>query len=208
MIYGTSQYLVKPMLESLTMARQSLFETTASNLESLNEKLETVVSKVPILAVLPDQAKYGIENDNDTESDASDPMELFHRDIGTQTSAPPSTISSNMSAVELDPSASASSIQGSRLKNIHSTLTSILSVETFGADEDDTTIQCFSDLRLLLNDITYGKIPGSFPGESPKSHMDDEIQKVKAEIRGVKGVLLSARSFPSAGSGRARVVGN
>lgn len=32
---------------------------------------------------------------------------------------------------------------------------------------------------------------------------DDEIAKVKAEIRGVKGVLLSARNFPG-GVGRGR----
>lgn len=33
---------------------------------------------------------------------------------------------------------------------------------------------------------------------------DDEIARVKAEIRGVKGVLLSARNFPG-GVGRGRV---
>ena len=197
------------MLESLTTARQSLFDTAASNLESLNKKLETVVSKVPIHAALSDQTIYGTENDNeDTGSDISDPTELFHRDTGTQTSAPPSPSTSTVSTRESDPSSSSpSSIQGSRLKSLHSTLSSILSVETSGVDEDDTTIQSFADLRIQLNEITYGRITGSLQGDSRKSHMDDEIQKVKAEIRGVKGVLLSARSFPSVGSGRARAAG-
>ena len=197
------------MLESLTTARQSLFETAASNLESLNEKLETVVSKIPSRAAPSNQASYGVENDSeDTGSDISDPTELFHRDTGTQTSAPPSPSASTISTRESDPSSSnLSSMQGTRLKNLHSTLSSILSVETSGADKDDTTIQSLGDLKIRLNDITYGRILGSLQGDSPRSQMDDEIQKVKAEIRGVKGVLLSARSFPSVESGRTRIVG-
>lgn len=41
---------------------------------------------------------------------------------------------------------------------------------------------------------------GMIPGDTG----EDEIAKVKAEIRGVKGVLLSARNFPG-GVGRGRV---
>lgn len=43
-----------------------------------------------------------------------------------------------------------------------------------------------------------------FAGTGIGDANEDEISRVKAEIRGVKGVLLSARNFPG-GMGRARV---
>jgi hypothetical protein len=43
---------------------------------------------------------------------------------------------------------------------------------------------------------TYGYGVGGYAGLSQNNKEEDEIGKVKASIRGVKGVLLSTRSFP------------
>ncbi|RMZ79952.1 hypothetical protein DV738_g3001, partial [Chaetothyriales sp. CBS 135597] len=39
--WGTSKFLVQPLLESLTAARHDLFSTTEQSLETLNSKLES-----------------------------------------------------------------------------------------------------------------------------------------------------------------------
>lgn len=54
-------------------------------------------------------------------------------------------------------------------------------------------------LREYLDGIAYVPPVYGFNngyGSSSTSKEDDEIARVKASIRGVKGVLLSARSFP------------
>lgn len=206
-IYSTSQYLVKPMLESLTVARHSLFETASSNLESLNEKLEGMVSSVPHSVGQAGTGKQGeAQYEDENESETSDPTELFHRDTGTQTS-PPLSLSSSSSSVDfLDPLASTIvSSATSRLRDLHTDLSSILSSTTSGADEDDVVKHGLNDLRDYLHDIRYGRNRIALRGEANRQTHDQEINNVKAEIRGVKGVLLSARSFPGAGAGRARV---
>jgi len=195
------------MLESLTVARHSLFETTSSNLKTLNEKLESVVSSVPHSAGQAGSGKHDEEHyEDDAESETSDPTELFHRDTGTQTSPPFSPTSSSSSVNYLDPLASTPvSSATSRLKGLHTDLSSILSSTTSVADEDDVLKHGLNDLRDYLHDVRYGRNPTALRGETNKQSLDQEINSVKAEIRSVKGVLLSARSFPGAGAGRARV---
>jgi hypothetical protein len=61
------------------------------------------------------------------------------------------------------------------------------------------------DLQGYLEDLMYGRRGGSFHWNSTAKAPEDEIEKVKKEIRGVKGALLSARNFPAASVGRARV---
>lgn len=194
------------MLESLTVARHSLFETASSNLETLNEKLESVVSHVPHSAGQVGTGKHDEDHyEDDNESETSDPTELFHRDTGTQTSPPFSPSSSSSSVNYLDPLASTpGSSATSRLKDLHTDLSSILSSTTSAADEDDFVKLGLNNLRDCLHDVRYGRNPTALRGETSRSSLDQEINSVKAEIRGVKGVLLSARSFPGASAGRAR----
>ncbi|MCJ1243987.1 hypothetical protein MMC30_001184 [Trapelia coarctata] len=206
-IYGTSQYLLKPMLESLTVARHTFFETASSNLDILNKKLESVVSLVPHSTGQAGSGKHDEDcYDDDNESETSDPTELFHRDTGTQTSPPFSPSSSSSSVNYLDPLASTPvSLATSRLKYLRSDLSSILSSTRSVIDEEDVVRLGLNDLRDYLHDIRYGRNRTALRGEMNKSSQDQEINNVKAEIRSVKGVLLSARSFPGAGAGRARV---
>ncbi|MCJ1472051.1 hypothetical protein MMC13_000696 [Lambiella insularis] len=209
-IYGTSKYLLNPMLESLQVARQSLFQTATSNLDTLNKKLEGVVTTIPSLAIQLRNHERSLEDGFDNEdsgSEISDPTELFHRDTGTQTSPPISPSTSSASLTYLDPTSNTPvSTHTIRLKTLSASLSSVLSSHSSAAEEDDAVIQGFGDLRDYLLDITYGRVPGSSKGEVARTGGEDEISKVKAEIRGFKGVLLSAKSFPGTGITRLKVV--
>ncbi len=91
--YGASKYLVQPMLQSLTSSRHDLASTALHNLERLNEKLQGNVTHIPApshsrlsKSRVHDKDDNNDENASDIETVDSDPTELFHRDIGTQTS--------------------------------------------------------------------------------------------------------------------------
>ncbi|KAA6414999.1 MAG: hypothetical protein FRX48_01750 [Lasallia pustulata] len=214
-IYGASKYLVTPMIDSLTTARHSLFETASSNVSTLNTKLEGIVSVIPD-AHFPHHTKPhtqgGLDND-DASSTTSDPTELFHRDTGTQTS--PQLPRSPSSTFSLDPSspgtgAAPATIEAhhSRLSILHSHLSELLADNITRSDSDAQVSDRLDDLQSYLEALALGSSPyvqgygaaGMIPGDTG----EDEIAKVKAEIRGVKGVLLSARNFPG-GVGRGRV---
>ena len=209
-VYGTSKYLLNPMLDSLNMARHSFFETTSTSLETLNQKLESVVSTIPSSASRPKHQEFGVGRDldvDDLESDISDPTELFHRDTGTQTSPPVSRSNSSASLTDSDSSCiTPLSTQISELKTLNTNLSSVLSSSTSVVDEDEATLFGIRDLRNYLLEITYGRESELFRGEVKKPNADDEISRVRAEIRGVKGVLLSAKSFPGVTTGRTKVV--
>ncbi|MCJ1432862.1 hypothetical protein MMC27_002220 [Xylographa pallens] len=209
-VYGTSKYLLNPMLDSLNVARHSFFETTATSLETLNQKLESVVSIIPSSAGKPKHGELGLGSDldvDDLESDVSDPTEMFHRDTGTQTSSPVSRSNSSASLTDSNPSSNTPlSTQTAELKALNTYLSSILSSNTSIIDEDEATIFGIKDLREYLMEITYGRESGSFRADVKKTNADDEISRVRAEIRGVKGVLLSAKSFPGTATGRTKAM--
>ncbi|MCJ1309104.1 hypothetical protein MMC25_002759 [Agyrium rufum] len=206
-VYGASKYLASPMLESLSSARHSFFENTISNLDSLNEKLEGMVS------VIPSEAKFPTSHhDDETSSVASDPAEMFHRDIGVQTSSPPVSPSSADSLLMSDtlPLLSSSKpweAQAHQLARIRESLMD-------GISQSEGTFVGDVELNSQLTDMTQyldrlNRYPGIMnfgssgaTGGRPKD--TDAIGTLKAEIRSVKGVLLSARTFPAGGM-RSRV---
>jgi hypothetical protein len=188
-IWGTNKYLLEPMFETLTAARHSLFDDAQSNLEQLNKKLEDVVS------VVPPQLKAV---DNDAESEASDPAELFHRDIGVQTSSQDlETSKEDVNPVET---------QSDILDEIHTQLQDLKTTESESLQAERKAWSSIMNLQAYLDEITYGGRKSVFQWEGPgigDSRMGqdskmDEIAKFKAEIRSAKGALLSARNFPSA----------
>lgn len=97
--YGANRYLITPSLAALTQARGELADTAERNLQTLNDRLERVVSTVPPEAVRArscvrtanrnrgkgDGAGDGADGESDGESDASDPTELFNVNAATQT---------------------------------------------------------------------------------------------------------------------------
>lgn len=175
------------MITQLTTSRLSLASTASTNLATLISKLESLVSEIPPTISKPVHAA-------EEESEDEDPTELFHRDIGVQTSLPSSRIPSRPTS----PAPSVLNTQVSRLASLKSELSTLLSESTSEGQEGadlSTTVGVFREyldgLAYVVPTYGYGGV-GSYGGKEP----DDEIGRVKASIRGVKGVLLSARSFP------------
>lgn len=226
-IYGASEYLVKPMLANLTSARQDLASTAKDNLQKLNEKLEQNVSVVPahLTARKNKGTEDGEEDASDTDSIISDPTELFHRDIGTQTTPDVSTTSRSSSSK--DPAETAADAPTvavnkhlSRLESIQSSLKEVTTFEKDSSTLDDSMRSCLTDLHHYLDGLIYAapsynatagygglysgtKSSGSDSSSSGvRKSEEDAIAAFKAEIRGVKGALLSARNFPASRGSR------
>jgi hypothetical protein len=190
------------MLASLTNSRLSLAETTSENLQKLINKLEGVVSEVP-----PAQ-KGKTEIDREEEESDEDPTEMFHRDIGVQTSLPASPSLSRPASP--GPTPTHLDDQTARLTSLSVSISGLVedsAAEGLEVNELSTTMNILREyldgLAYVAPTYGYGNSYGGL-GASGAKDLDDEIGKVKASIRGVKGVLLSARSFPGGGGVRAR----
>ncbi|KAI4200612.1 MAG: hypothetical protein LQ348_001738 [Seirophora lacunosa] len=188
-IYGTSKYIVDPMLESLTSARHSLFEGAQSNVDTLNEKLGKAVSIIPKDgAKLSEEAR---EMEDDVSETTEDISPLFNRTVGTQTSPPPSPSTSSAHSPNPPPQDVISTHETS-LQSLQASLSSLLPPPGFrgGAKSSSQDIDSqLTDLKDYLDGL-------AFPALRDEGSKDDAVNKLKADIRGVKGVLLSARNFP------------
>lgn len=179
------------MLAQLTTSRLSLAETAKDNLRRLVLSLQSVVSEIPpiVNAIRIDE-----------ESEDEDPSELFHRDVGVQTSRSPSP-SNYLNIVEKIPDSVVEEHSG-RLKSLGTSLAGLLQDSTNQANDSTTLSSTIADLTEYLNGLAY--IAPSFSygaggyGSFAAPKEDDEIKRVKDSIRSVKGALLSARSFPAA----------
>ncbi|CAK7245205.1 MAG: hypothetical protein STHCBS139747_006778 [Sporothrix thermara] len=105
LLYATARLVLAPMVDALTESRAELHDTAASNLTRLLDQLEKVVSEVPeaaragsggeaarsslAAASAPPGEDDNVSTDESTDS-YDDPTEVFHRDIGIQTSLPAS----------------------------------------------------------------------------------------------------------------------
>lgn len=196
-LYGASKFLVSPMVDALSSARHSLFETCATNLQAMNEKLEQTVSEIP--AEL-NREEVSFPNCRRSSADL-DPAALFHRSIATQTtretsdSASPET--SNMvgdSPLRTD--------QKHQLHSLHNQLRELLASENAPGDSANSVKSRLNQFQHYLDSLAYGSL--LMPNDRLKSSKEDEISKIKGEIRGFKGALLSARSFPSGAGVRGR----
>ncbi|MCJ1362999.1 hypothetical protein MMC16_002105 [Acarospora aff. strigata] len=161
-----------------------------------------------------------------SSSEDEDPTELFHRDFGTQTSPRPHPLSRRSSSSSTSTSSSLPSPtttttttpdalpqkHTSRLQTMHTHLSALLSSTTGTlATTDDTVKERIADLQTYLEALAYSSPSyvnassygmygaggvGGGNGNGNGKVEEDAIARVKAEIRGVKGVLLSARNFP------------
>ena len=197
LLYGTHNYLITPMLSSLTTSRLSLSEIVRENLQTLVDRLEKSVSELPVTTQVQGSGEAYRE---DEESD-EDPTEMFHRDVGTQTSLPsrpPSPAIQAETQSMLDD-------QVSRLRELSLSLSDLVENEAGEDGGIDGLSSAFGELKDYLDGMAYitpcygfGGVGGySGAGIRGERERDDEISKVKAGIISVKGVLLSARSFPS-----------
>lgn len=187
-VYGASKYIVEPMIESLSAARHSLSETACTNLDTLNSKLENAVSK------LPENLSERSDAGSDVESVSSDPARFFNRSAATQTSPHLSRSTSSASSDTSQPIPPAQS-QENTINEIHKQL-----ADFADADATSSIKSSISELQQYLEGLPQeNSTQNRKMWEKPKS---DEYTRLKAEIRGVKGVLLSARNFPSSAAVR------
>jgi hypothetical protein len=206
LLYGTSNYLVAPMVESLTASRHTLAESAQTNLDKLIAKLKAVVSETP-----PSLSAERPKDQDEEESD-SDPTEMFHRDIGVQTSPLTSRPSSPY------PPSPALNDHATRLYGLKSHLSSLTDDSTSeGHDSADLTT-AVGLLRDYLNSLAFAPHPNytyasaasygtgvagsgsGFGQRKDEQSGNDEIASLKATIRSVKGVFLSTKSFPAGAS--------
>ncbi|KAK2607697.1 hypothetical protein N8I77_006358 [Diaporthe amygdali] len=216
-VYGATKYLVSPMVDTLTDARVEFHENANKNLSQLVEKLEHAVSEIPesyhtagkkaALTSTHAAAPYTDAGDDDASS-YDDPTELFHRDVGVQTS-PPSTpgLAGGLSYPTADSTgagAKHSSMvtaqqQADKMGRLISSIRDLSTDLASQADGFGETKNVLDDFGRDLHTLTYPPesfgVSSSYLYGAARNEPDDEIKKVKNNIRSVKGVLLSTRSF-------------
>lgn len=213
-IYGASKYILTPMSEALTEARHEFAQHTIAHLDEFNNKLSEVVSRDPG----PNGAGTLAHRDGDSMSETSadsDPTELFHRDYGTQTSPELDATTHENALVSTATSSTAADEAAEDIVATHTArLTRITALcAEFKADstsEGETSQEITSVLKVLgdyLDEMAYSQayandaltMYGASSAGAKKP--EDEISRMRAEIRGIKGVLLSARNFPAIAGG-------
>lgn len=192
-MYGLSNYLIEPMVESLSSARHSFFQGASTNIGKLNEKLEGTVSEIPDVVHGHDDL-----DGSDLDSASSDPARFFSRTIATQTSPHLSRSSSSISLSEKKTSPSAVVTHASHMSRIHELLSDLKDADSGASNPVRDNVGA---LRDYLHNLPSGGRTGS-TGGSVAIKNDDGVAKVKAEIKSVKGTLLSARNFPAGTTSR------
>jgi len=200
-IYGLSKYIIAPMEAQLNESRHDLLSHATAQLGELNTRMTAVVSTVPSSRPTTSSGVKEAHPDDISDISAdSDPTELFHRDIGTQTSPPLSRRASSSDDSLIATQTDTLSSHENRLRTMASRLKDLDASNSSLTEKEDDVGKQLSSLTSYLNDLQYSSPYyrsgyTSWPGTG-ETNKDDEIDKVKAEIRGVKGVLLSTRSFP------------
>ncbi|OAA79899.1 peroxin Pex14/17-Penicillium chrysogenum [Akanthomyces lecanii RCEF 1005] len=206
LVYGVSKYVAEPMIENLNGARQELHDTTASRLEELVNQLERTVSVVPppkhaaLFDSPPASAATNIVNE---EEDDEDPAEMFHRDVGTQTSFSDALTSAadDIEQPETKQPAVLQHAKGvTKLAKCVSGLRDAVVSQSGDFEDIKAQVEHFrEDLdRMIFPQMDF--TPGSYGMMSTagsKNEPDDEVRKARDNIRRIKGVLLSTRSFPA-----------
>ena len=180
-MYGLNNYLLQPMAESMSSARHSFFETAQSATSRLNEKLCTVVSKIPDVV-------EGAEEDSE---DGEDPSRYFTRTIATQTLPESEVAAQSDTKIIVKPVLQEHSTNLTKLNGL------LVDAEHVGTDTLSSLDQSVNGLTQYLNELpTFGKT-GVTQAAGSTGTTPDAIIKVRSEIKAVKGTLLSARNFPS-----------
>ncbi|THZ43253.1 hypothetical protein D6C90_05084 [Aureobasidium pullulans] len=201
--YALSKHIIAPMADNLNDARHDLFEHTIDHVSEFNDKLSKLVSTVPssVKSLPQTPAEFA---DFDNESVTSDPTELFHRDVGTQTSPSLSRRPSVASDIEVIRPDTVPLKQTNRLEIMKSHISEILEGSESNGASNQTLQESISETRHYLDGLYYTPPSYSWNADNSlntsgtsKDKQPDAAVALKAEIRGVKGVLLSAKRFPS-----------
>lgn len=211
-MYGLSKHIIEPMTETLTAARHEFLAHSASHVDDLNSRLEKAVSTLPSELKRNSKSLISDQDEEPPSPTDSDPTELFHRDIGTQTSPTLSRRQSKTSLSSSEANGDTTNHQESRLKSLKDHVSDLSSSSEAHQVVASDLNQTVGDLSSYLTEMSYsspyysygygaldGRGVGSFTnnGDNDAKKKEDAIDALKAEIRGVKGVLLSARNFPA-----------
>jgi hypothetical protein len=201
--YGTSKYMLEPMVESLTEARISLHETANSGLSKVIEKLEETVSEIPPETKTEANTEKDGNGLDEDQSSYGDPSEMFHRDVGVQTSRPTTPLGSlgnQQQGSSTAPEENPSEKQARRLGELAASVRAISDGFVTQSEELVNIKQAMDVFKEDLDKLTFPArdFVGAYSLYSTgmKNEPDDEIKRAKENVRRVKGVLLSARSFP------------
>ncbi|XXG97552.1 hypothetical protein Hte_003857 [Hypoxylon texense] len=202
-LYGVARYGVNPMVETLNDSRSDYYAHVNEKLGQLVEKLEDVVSEVPYKNGKPLKSKHDEGAYEDDESTFSDPTELFHRDIGTQTSPmmlaadrPPSRNTPNQGDKPVD----------AQVRRLAALRASVRELNEMHIRRAESSAETSAKLREIRDEVDKLGAPAMMDfsssygglGYGRSSEPDDEVKKTKDAIRSVKGMFLSTRSFPAA----------
>lgn len=193
------------MIARLQESRHDLAHSTLGNLAVLLERLCDTVSQYPstINSNVRGQDESGREQESLSDSD---PTELFHVDVGTQTSPQLSRRPSDLSLTVIPPCypESLALAHEKDLKSIHARLSSLLrDFDVDGLTELESTVNGIRDsLEVILSNGDHQKMGGiECEDRKYKIYQESEVFKeTKTAIRSIKGLLLNPRNFPSAPS--------
>lgn len=213
LVYGATKHLVSPMVASLTQARVDLHEHANDRLANLVDKLEHAVSEIPPGYTAAAGKSHKLIADGGDDDDAAssstgtydDPTELFHRDVGVQTSPPPSPQSSPfpnpLAATNPRTPAEQTQHQADRLARLSVGLLGLAADVVHQVEEIEATKTVLDTFGSELHNLTYPPesfgVGSSYLYGASKAEPEDEIKRVKTSIRAIKGVLLSTRNFPA-----------
>lgn len=215
LLYGANAFLVSPMVNELTEARHDFAKHNLGKMEKFNDRLTDLVSKVPYPSPKPEVQLRGEEDEELEGSETSDPTELFHRDMGTQTADLPSSQDLEASQPALGTTESppgrkdATKHQVDVLAILKSHLAELEEGVEAQEQGNKERMESGNKLRHYLDKLLYSNAGvnmwthGDDGFSKPASGNggaggDDAIEELKKDIRSVKGVLLSARRFPTA----------
>lgn len=214
LLYAASKYIVTPMVDTLHESRHDFLSHSQSKVDELNSRLSKLVSKQPGGTIMPSDV-------DDDDSDLSDPTELYHRDMGTQTELPLEA-KSTIRNVEEEKKKEHVEYAANGLKIIESHISEMADASDQAGEAHKDRREKMNELRHYLDQLLYGTAGGPLWTEDSIKNAygtssamggigamdssntnnnkkeDDAIEELKKEIRGVKGVLLSAKRFPPA----------
>ncbi|KLU91991.1 peroxin 14/17 [Magnaporthiopsis poae ATCC 64411] len=219
-VYGASQYVLTPMVSSLTDARAEVYEQVSQRLDTLVSKLEETVSEAPPAPFTKNTATTTAattgrqqDGDNDAASSCGDPTEVFHRDVGVQTDVVPPMMLGRRLAMR-QKQEDARDPTGAQVRRLRHMTATLKEVKFDIATETDGQAEIKSSLETVITQLggpsyrpPYRNLDGNpalafgFSTWSPvtKYYADEAAKELTKNIRGVKGVLLTSRSFPAAG---------
>jgi hypothetical protein len=205
-IYGLSKFVLEPMHKQLSEARHEFFSHSVEKIGDMNGRITKLAPNAKSTTKAAD-----IPDDKSEASVDSDPTELFHRDIGVQTDDTLTHHASSWSLPGSDAVESSTDPITSQQNRLTSLTTKIRDLQESGNISNGREKEVKDQLDTFvtyLNDIMYASPYYSWKNHVPSwsstnnaatAASQDEFDKFKAEIKSIKGAMLSSRNFPRGG---------